>query len=91
MADELKTIQEEPEQTPVQVERRTKRSFTELITFKLDRTLAICSLLIIGLGAEAIVLAIKQGDVVTVALNVVSGVVGAFAGYIGGRSQGSQN
>lgn len=76
---------------PLVPERRTKRGFVELITFKLDRTLAIIGLLLIGLGAEALVFAVREGDAVSAALNVVVGVVGALAGYIGGRSQSGAN
>jgi len=76
---------------PLATERRTKRGFVELITFKLDRTLAIAGLLLIGLGAEALVYMVREGEAINAALNVVVGVVGALAGYIGGRSQGAGN
>ena len=56
-----------------------KYSTTEQLLYKLDRTLAIGGLVI--LGAWALYIATDT------AVNVAMAVVGALAGYVGGRTK----
>ena len=60
------------------IDKRKPRSAFEIITFKLDRTLAIIGIILIG-G-----MAIKINS--TEAIQLAMAAVGGLVGYIGGRA-----
>jgi len=60
------------------IERRTPRSLGENLLFKVDRTVAIAGIIIMGVWA----LTLKTPESVNIAMAAIGGLVG----YVGGRT-----
>jgi hypothetical protein len=60
------------------IDRRKPRSAFEIVTFKMDRTLAIIGIILIG----GIAIGVNSTEAIQLAMAAVGGLVG----YIGGRA-----